>query len=272
MQPPVETKMASPNPEATAGASGFYLTLRTKVWILATAIVVMIAASIYAVFQPLNPHPLSSAFSDKFWYPRETNPYSRLKAVICGKGENDDYACRLNGVAVHGTGNSSEAWAVGNVGLVLHRRAGQSDWEQLTVLAVPANDVATEPQPKPAPTQSPTPIARPSPSGTPIRQPQVRVPSLIGLNEQEAEKIAVSVGLKLQVDYADSGNRINAAPQQSRLPQLRIVADERGIDLDRGVADEDVFPYRVLWITMLLAFGGVEVCQSFEHLLLDFLG
>jgi hypothetical protein len=223
MKPPVETKIASPSPSATANTSGFYLTLGTKVWILATAIVVMIAASVYALLQPLNPHPSSSSFSTAFWYPRETNPYSRLKAVVCAKGENDDYACRLNSVAVHGTGSSSEVWAVGNVGLVLHRRAGQTDWEQLTVLTVPASDVAPEPQPKPAPTQSPAPIPRPLPIVTPIPQPQVRVPSLLGLNQGEAEKIAASAGLKLNVGYSDSGKEMNSAPQQSGLPQLRIM-------------------------------------------------
>jgi hypothetical protein len=42
---------------------------------------------------------------------------------------------------------------------------------------------------------------------------------------------------------------------------LLVVADERGIDIDRGVGDEDL-SYRVLWIMMLLAGVGVESSRA----------
>ena len=87
----------------------------------------MIGSSVYAVLQPLKVDPFDASLSARLWYPRETNPYVHLQAVKCA----NQYACRLNSVAVDGTGDLPEVWAVGNVGLVLHRPAGQTKWEQL---------------------------------------------------------------------------------------------------------------------------------------------
>src|SRR5262249_31933436 len=60
----------------------------------------------------------------------------------------------------------------------------------------------------------------------------------------------------------------SASKLGDELPQSVIVADQRGINVDRGVADADV-SYPVLLITMLLAFLGVELGQSLQHLLDD---
>src|SRR5215471_6643833 len=118
-------------PSKSASARGFYLQPGTKIWLLAGCLALMVGASVFAVLQPLNPDPQSTALSSWLWYPRETNPYARLQLVRCS----NEYACRLNSVAVNGTGESPELWAVGNVGLVLHRAPGQTRWEQLTVTA-----------------------------------------------------------------------------------------------------------------------------------------
>ena len=56
-------------------------------------------------------------------YPHETNPYARLQEVKCAHDNAEEYACRFNSVAINGAGDSPEAWAVGNYGLVLHRAA-----------------------------------------------------------------------------------------------------------------------------------------------------
>src|SRR5438105_11237653 len=88
---------ASPDATPSRGKGGFYLQSRTKVTILATCMVLMLAGSIYAVLQPLNPEPTRVMPSTRFWYPRETNPYARLPYVDCPNDKADeDRKTRLN--------------------------------------------------------------------------------------------------------------------------------------------------------------------------------
>src|SRR6516225_9850407 len=160
--PAASKASASATRDATPsrGKGGFYLQSRTKVAILATCMVLMLAGSIYAVLQPLNPEPTRVTPSTRFWYPRETNPYARLPYVDCPNDKADDYACRLNSIAVSipDAANAAdsqvtrpEVWAVGNFGLVLHLAAGQYKWEQLKITA------RAEANPPPSPAQSTTP-------------------------------------------------------------------------------------------------------------------
>jgi len=65
-----------------------------KVTILALCATGMIVASIYAIVQPLRPDPRQASSWQQFWYPMETNSYSRLPAVNCL----DEYACRFNSI------------------------------------------------------------------------------------------------------------------------------------------------------------------------------
>src|ERR1041385_9426240 len=144
--------------ERSTSATGTWAVSSGSTEALALCFVLMIGASVWAVLQPVRPDPKDTSWRDSILYPHETNPYARLQAVSCG----DEYACRLNSVAVNGTGDSPEVWAVGNVGLVLHRAAGQKNWEQLTINAVQENA---------APTLTPTPTpydkkARPTPTPT----------------------------------------------------------------------------------------------------------
>ncbi|HET9165297.1 MAG TPA: P-loop NTPase fold protein, partial [Candidatus Angelobacter sp.] len=177
------------------------------------------------MLQPLRPDPVDSSWRNSVLYPHETNPYARLQAVKC----DNDYACRLNSVAVNGADALSEVWAVGNVGLVLHRAAGQTKWEQLAINAVEAN-APPKPSPlptprstpeknsagaRPAPTPTPTPIAAP----TPTPDTRAPVPYLMGLSEAEARKIAESQGFTVAVEYESGGNAANQSAQ-SKAPSL----------------------------------------------------
>src|SRR5258708_24330764 len=124
---------ASPDTTPSRGKGGFYLQSRTKVAILATCMVLMLAGSIYAVLQPLNPEPARVTPSTQFWFPRESNPYARLPYVECQNDKADDYACRLNSIAVSIPAAASAAdapqvtpsarCAVGKSGWDLHRPA-----------------------------------------------------------------------------------------------------------------------------------------------------
>jgi hypothetical protein len=199
---------AAPSASSTK-QGGFYLPSRTKVWVLAVCLTLMVGASVYAVFQSLNPDPRNITFSTRFWYPIETNPNARLQAVRC-TNDPDDYACRLNSVAVNGAENLPEIWALGNVGLVLHRKAGQSAWEQLIIAAKEESDSA----PPPSATSN-----RKIPATT--QSGSVLVPSLIGLTIEQAQKTAYSGGFQLQVEY-ESGTS-NAMAQQGPPPDLRVL-------------------------------------------------
>jgi len=201
---------SSGDPSASSTKQGgFYLPSRTKVWVLAVCLTLMVGASVYAVFQSLNPDPRNIAFSTRFWYPIETNPNARLQAVRC-TNDPDDYACRLNSVAVSGAENLPEIWALGNVGLVLHRTAGQSAWEQLIIAAKEESDSAP-----PSSATSNRKIPATTQSGT------VLVPSLLGLTVEQAQKTAYGGGFQLQVEY-ESGTS-NAMAQQGPPPDLRVL-------------------------------------------------
>src|SRR5438876_2915412 len=168
MSAPLKSQTSADPSASSTKQGGFYIPSRAKVWMLAVCLTLMTGASVYAVFQPLNPDPRNITSSTRFWYPLETNPNARLQAVRC-TNDTDDYACRLNNVAVNGAGNLPEIWAVGNVGLVLYRKAGQSRWEQLIIAAKEESDSAPPPS-----ATSIRKIPAPSQSGT------VLVPSLIG--------------------------------------------------------------------------------------------
>lgn len=232
MEPP-NSKIASAGPVSSGGKGSFYLSSRTKIWVLAVCLTLMIAASVYAVLQPLNPHPSREEPSARFWYPHETNPYARLQAVSCpvdkSTGKPSDYACRLNSVAVNGTGDRPEVWAVGNVGLVLHRKAGESKWEQLTITAKEENASAPPPTPTPkhsatptpAHTPTPAPTATPTPTPTPTPGPTEPMPNLIGLTLEDAQAKAAKAGFKLVIEY-ESGRAPDPTAQQAP-PDLRVI-------------------------------------------------
>ena len=218
---------ASPDATRSRDTGGFYLQSRTKVAILATCMVLMLGGSIYAVLQPLNAEPTRFTPSTRFWYPRETNPYARLPYVDCPNDKADDYACRLNSIAVSipDAANAAddsqvtrpEVWAVGNFGLVLHRAAGQYNWEQLKIAA------RAEASPPPSPAQSTTPTPpRPFAANprvtTPAATPAVRVPALVGLGLDAARTTALRVGLQLAVEY-EPGAAPNAPPQKQQQQQ-----------------------------------------------------
>jgi len=79
----------------------FYLRSRTKILLLAMCLALMIGASMYSVLQPLHADAGESGKLARWlWYPRETNSYARLQAVHCPPDKSNDYACRLNSVAV----------------------------------------------------------------------------------------------------------------------------------------------------------------------------
>jgi hypothetical protein len=169
----------------------------------------MIGASVYAVFQPLTPDHTNTTPFTRFWYPFETNPNARLQAVRC-TNDSDDYACHLNNVAVNGAGSLPEIWAVGNVGLVLHRKAGQSKWQQLIIT------VKQEANPAPPPSTASIPkISAPSHSAT------VLVPSLIGLSLEEAQKAAYASGFQLEIQNENGAS--NAMVKQGPPPELRVI-------------------------------------------------
>jgi len=233
MSAPQGPKEVSQTAEA-GGTHGFYLRPRTRIGILVACFVLMIAASVYAVLQPLNPDPANAGLAAGIWYPRETNPYARLPFVKCA----NSYACRLNSVAVNGGGNAPEVWAVGNVGLVLHRPAGSAKWEQLVITAraeampapaptptprpspTPAGQRTGSPRPTPAPALTPTPTSTATP--TPVPPRVVVVPDLVGLSRDAAEKAALAVQLTLKVEYARGA--ASSQNQQGRPPDLRVVA------------------------------------------------
>ncbi len=257
MREPQQSKDSSSSAASTgagAGASaGFYLRLRTKIWILAVCITLMIAASVFAVLQPLNPDPSENEKEHFTWfrYPDETNPYARLQAVHCASDGSKDYGCRLNSVAVNGTGNLPEVWAVGNVGLVLHRSAGQTKWEQLTITAKSEVPAGPSPTPTPAPTPTATPIpakparptptprtssvALPTPTPTPTTTPSptatptpttaqmVNVPNLIGHPYSEAVNMLEKSQLRLGTVQNESDKNSNSPAQQGPPPDLRVI-------------------------------------------------
>ena len=135
MRAPLKSGKSSAS-ASSSGKSSFYLRSRTKILLLAVCLALMIGASVYSVLQPLNAGAGESGKVARWlWYPRETNPYARLQAVHCPPDKSNDYACRLNSVAVRGTDNLPEVWAVGNFGLVLHRKSGETKWEQLSITA-----------------------------------------------------------------------------------------------------------------------------------------
>ncbi|HEX7286192.1 MAG TPA: P-loop NTPase fold protein [Candidatus Angelobacter sp.] len=222
MSAPANSKTASTNPSGSSEKGGFYLQPRTKIWILGICLVMMIGASVYAVLQPLNPDPLDATLVGRLWYPHETNPYARLQAVRCA----NDYACRLNSVAVNGTGDLPEVWAVGNVGLVLHRKAGQSKWEQLTISATEEKESGASAKPAPTPKSAPTPGKSPNPvpsaTPTPTPTPVVPVPYLIGLSLVDARGFAEGSGFRLEVEY-EKGSEPDPKAQGAP-PELRVVA------------------------------------------------
>jgi hypothetical protein len=218
MEAPSISKAASPTSSSSGGKGGFYLQPRTKVGILSVCLTLIFAASGYSVLQSLNPDPLDTSFSGRLWYPYETNPYARLQGVRCDNKDKKDkkYACRLNGVAVNGTGDLPEVWAVGNVGLVLHRTAGQKKWEQLTITAKEKRgSILATPRPLIATTDAP----HPAPPATPTRG--IAVPNLLGQREDIAHKIAASGGFQLEVEY--EGGRAPSAAQQGPPPDYRVV-------------------------------------------------
>jgi hypothetical protein len=207
----VESKKAEPDPRGPATTSGFYLKPKAKVWLLAVCLVLMVGASVFSMFQPLNPDPLDSQVSSWIWYPHETNISSRLQAIVCA----DDYACRLNSVAVNGSGELPEVWAVGNVGLVLHRPAGKTGWERLSISA--SEERTSSPESKPAATQTPPPAIRPN--DPPVRI--VTVPNFVGLPQEEAGNTAAKAGLVLKIDYEKGVESNSKMAQQA--PQYLIV-------------------------------------------------
>lgn len=245
-----KSKSSASDSTASNTKGGFYLSSRKKIWILAVCLTLMIGASVYAVLQPLKADPFDASLSARLLYPRETNPYAHLQAVRCA----NDYACRLNSVAVNGTGDLPEVWAVGNVGLVLHRPAGQTKWEQITITAkeqesstpaptptpgprpsptaTPVGRSAANPRQTPAATATPSPVAVPTPTPvatstpTPAATPTsgIPVPNLIGLTLEEAQKMAAAGGFQLQVKYeGGEANVPSKAAQQGPPPDLRII-------------------------------------------------
>ncbi len=194
----VESKRAESDPRGSARAPGFYLKPKTKVWLLAVCLVLMVGASVFSMLQPLNPDPLDTQVFSRIWYPHETNISSRLQAVTCA----DEYACRLNSVAVNGNGDLPEVWAVGNVGLVLHRPAGKTGWERLSISAT--EETAAVPESNPTSPPPPVPYA-----------PLQEVPNLLGLTQDHAANTAASSGFLLEVEYengADSKSVVQQAP------------------------------------------------------------
>lgn len=232
MKAPANPKSSSSPASAPSARSRRYLRPRTKVWVLAFCFVLMIGASVWAVLQPVRPDPKDTSWRASILYPLETNPYARLQAVSCA----NEYACRLNSVAVNGTGELPEVWAVGNVGLVLHRAAGQKKWEQLTINAV---QESAPPQPTPTPGTRPTKpdknpagarstaAATSTPTPTPTPDQRAPVPYLLGFSEVEARKIAESQGFLVTVE-SDNGNMANQANQsaQQRAPPRQVVVKQ----------------------------------------------
>src|ERR1051326_5515103 len=218
MSAPANPKSSSSSASTSSARGRLYLRPRTKVAALALCFVLMIGASVWAVLQPVRPDPKDTSWRDSILYPHETNPYARLQAVSCAH----EYACRLNSVAVNGTGDSPEVWAVGNVGLVLHRAAGQKNWEQLTINAVQENAA-------PTPTPTPTPYDKkarptPTPTATPTPTPDQRapVPYLLGMTEAEARKIAESEGFVISVVYGNDNAIGNKADPTNQTAQSKI--------------------------------------------------
>jgi hypothetical protein len=210
MNAPANPKTSSSPASASSTRTRLYLRPRTKVWALALCFVLMIGASVCAVLQGVRPDPMDTSWRATILYPHETNPYVRLQAVKC----DNDYACRLNSVAVNGTADLPEVWAVGNVGLVLHRAAGQTKWEQLTISAVEEN-APPKPTPGPRPTPEKKAAARPPATAIPTPTPDQRapVPYLLGLSEAEARKIAESQGFAISVEYESGSNAANQSAQ-----------------------------------------------------------
>lgn len=196
---------SSKSPASTSGRStqngSFYVRPRTKMWTVVICFVLMIGASIGAVLQPLKPDPQERGIGAWFWHPIETNPYARLPKIDCA----NEYACRLNSVAVSEQG---EIWAVGNVGLVLHRAAGQTHWEQLRVTAI----VNSAPAPTPTPSINHS-IAVPTPPhGT---KP---VPDLRGMSETGAAAEAEKAGFKIEFLARPATRQILQVIDQSPAP------------------------------------------------------
>lgn len=243
MKAPANPKSSSSPASASSAHSRRYLRPRTKVWAVAFCFVLMIGASVWAVLQPVRPDPKDFSWQSTILYPHETNPSARLQAVNCS----NEYACRLNSVAVNGTGDLAEVWAVGNVGLVLHRAAGQTKWEQLTINAAAES---APPQPAATPGSRPT-TSDKHPAGarstaaaisTPAPTPDQRapVPYLLGLSEAEARKTAESQGFLVSAEIANdnaSGNQANqsaqnkmpsSSTQQSAPPRQVVVKQSPG--------------------------------------------
>src|ERR1051326_7687671 len=220
MSAPANPKSSSSSASTSSARGRLYLRPRTKVAALALCFVLMIGASVWAVLQPVRPDPKDTSWRASILYPHETNPYARLQAVSCA----NEYACRLNSVAVNGTGDTPEVWAVGNVGLVLHRAAGQTEWEQLAINAVEEN-VPPKPTPSPTPYEKKSKSAQqtPTPTATPTPDQRVPVPYLLGKSEAEARKTAEAQGFVVSVVYGNdnaNGNQTNESNQaaQSKIP------------------------------------------------------
>jgi hypothetical protein len=271
MNAPSNPKSSSSPASASSARSPLYLRPRTKVWVLALCFVLMIAASVWAVLQPVRLDPKDTSWRASILYPHETNPYVRLQAVSCV----NEYACRLNSVAVNGTGDSPEVWAVGNVGLVLHRAAGQRKWEQLTINAL---EESAPPKPSPSPTPRSTPdkkaaAARPTATPTPIATatatptPDQRapVPYLLGLSEAEARKIAESQGFLVSaVDTND--NQINQQAQSIPNQSAQQSAPPRQVVVKQSPEPKTLAPLKST-ITITLGRAPASKASLFDKLL-----
>ena len=280
MNAPANPKSSSSPASTSSARSSLYVRPRTKVLALALCFVLMIGASVWAVLQPARPDPKDTSWRASILYPHETNPYARLQAVTCA----NEYACRLNSVAVNGTGDSPEVWAVGNVGLVLHRAAGQTKWEQLTINAVEESaspKPSSSPTPRstpdknpagarPTPTPTPTPTATPTstPTATPTATPDQRapVPYLLGLSEAEARKIAESQGFLVSVEDANDNQPNQSA--QSKIPNQSVQqsAPPRQVVVKQSPEPKALAP-RKSTITITLGRAPRSAASLFDKLL-----
>jgi hypothetical protein len=201
--PKAKKRAQSAAPGPSAKKSGFVLDPDRKAALLSFCIAVMLAATVVALLQPLRPDPRQATRAQKFWYPIETNPYARLTGVSCA----NDYACRLNDINVIGAGDKREVWAVGNVGLVLHRKPGDIDWEQVRIRAVP--DQSLSQLRLGTSTPSPTPTPRPS-AGPPKGPEQTSTPSpTVGGNGSDGTAPRTGAGT-------------SGGPEQTSTPRAKV--------------------------------------------------
>jgi KAP family P-loop domain len=217
MSEPVRSEAYSPAPIDSSRKGRIYLSSKTKIWLVGICLALMIAASLYAVFQPLNPDLRNIERLTWLWYPIESNPTARVPAIHCAI----EYACRLNSAAVVGTADPPEAWVVGNVGLVLHRSSGQWKWEQqreITVTEESAPSDISKPKPR-KPTQ-----ATPSPAESKSTTQMVPVPYLMGLSLDVAQTTARESGFAVQVDFESSG--LNPVAQQGPPADMKVIRQD----------------------------------------------